>query len=63
MGAISPHEKKVICDLTSILLKQTFVPLVENLRAAAMDDDEETIELAVKLLNEKKYNKDEKTDG
>jgi len=50
IGKMDEREKKVIGDLTSILLKQTFVPLVENLRVAAMDNDEETIEVAVKLF-------------
>ncbi len=54
IGEVDEREKKVIGDLTSILLKQTFVPLVENLRVAAMDNDEETIEVAVKLFGNNK---------
>jgi glutamyl-tRNA reductase len=58
IGKLGEREKKVISDLTSILLKQTFVPLVENLRVAAMNDDEDTIEVAVKLFaNNKKVSK------
>jgi hypothetical protein len=51
--------------LTSILLKQTFVPLVENLRIAAMDSDEETIQVAVKLFknNRKCSKEEERTNG
>src|SRR3990170_868314 len=44
------REKKVIDDLTLILLKQTFIPIVENLRKAAVNGDKETIEKAVKLF-------------
>lgn len=58
MVKVDEREKKIICDLTSILLKQTFVPLVENLRVAAMDNDEMLIKAAVKLFeNNKKENK------
>jgi len=41
------------------------VPLVENLRIAAMDNDEETIEVAVKLLsnNKKGSKQEERTNG
>ena len=42
--------RQVIEDLTSILLKKIIVPMVENLRVAAMNDDAETIELAIKLF-------------
>jgi glutamyl-tRNA reductase len=44
------REKKIIDDLTLILLKQTFIPIVENLRKAAVNGDKETIEQAVKLF-------------
>jgi glutamyl-tRNA reductase len=44
------REKKVIDDLTLILLKQTFIPIVENLRKAAVNGDKETIEQAIKLF-------------
>jgi glutamyl-tRNA reductase len=43
-------EKKVIDDLTLILLKQTFIPIVENLRKAAVNGDKEAIEQAIKLF-------------
>jgi glutamyl-tRNA reductase len=44
------REKKVIDDLTLILLKQTFIPIVENLRKAAVNGDKEAIEQAIKLF-------------
>ena len=53
MGALDEHEKKIVDDLTSILLKQTFLPLVENLREAAAKDDSELIEVALKLIGAK----------
>lgn len=60
MGNMDEREKKIIADLSSIILKQTFVPLVENLRVAAMDDNEELIEVAIKLFeNNKKASKRE----
>jgi glutamyl-tRNA reductase len=43
-------EAEILEDLTSMLLKQTFVPIVENLRLAAKNGDKEVIELAVKLF-------------
>ncbi len=50
MGNVDEKEKKIIGDLTSILLKQTFVPIIENLRLAAINNDVDLIEAAVKLL-------------
>lgn len=50
MGNVDEKERKVLEDLTSILLKQTFVPIVENLRIAAKKGDMETVEIAVKLF-------------
>jgi len=43
-------EKRVMDDLTLVLLKQTFIPIVENLRKAAVNGDKKTIETAVKLF-------------
>ncbi len=51
MGDLGEREKKIIGDLTSILLKQTFVPLIENLRLAAKNNDKQTIETAIKLFD------------
>jgi glutamyl-tRNA reductase len=50
IGDVDERERKILEDLTSILLKQTFVPIVENLRLAAKKGDKELIELAVKLF-------------
>ncbi|MCW4009203.1 MAG: glutamyl-tRNA reductase [Candidatus Bathyarchaeota archaeon] len=50
MGTVDDREKKILGDLTSILLKQTFVPLIENLRMAAMDNDIELLEAAPRLF-------------
>jgi len=50
MGDVDEKERKILDDLTSILLKQTFVPIVENLRLAAKNGDRQLIDLAVKLF-------------
>jgi glutamyl-tRNA reductase len=50
IGDVDEREREILDDLTSILLKQTFVPIVENLRLAAKNGDEQLIELAVKLF-------------
>ena len=50
LGHVDAKEKKIIEDLTFILLKQTYAPIVENLRLAAKDDDKKLIEVAIKLF-------------
>jgi glutamyl-tRNA reductase len=50
LGNVDEKEKKIIEDLTFILLKQTYSPIVENLRSAAKDDDKKLIEVAIKLF-------------
>ena len=50
MGNVDERERKILDDLTSILLKQTFVPIVENLRSAAKNGDEQLIDFAAKLF-------------
>jgi glutamyl-tRNA reductase len=50
LGHADEKEKKIIEDLTFILLKQTYAPIVENLRLAAKDDDKKLIEVAIKLF-------------
>ncbi len=50
LGTVDEKQKQVLDDLTSILLKQTFIPIVENLRSAAKDGDVQFIETAVKLF-------------
>ena len=50
LGNVDEKEKKIIEDLTFILLKQTYAPIVENLRSAAKDGDKKLIEVAIKLF-------------
>lgn len=50
MGNVDERQKQIMNDLTSILLKQTFIPIIENLRVAAKNGDKRTIEMAVKLF-------------
>ncbi len=50
LGNVDERQKRILEDLTSILLKQTFIPIVENLRLAAKNGDAEIIETAVKLF-------------
>ncbi len=51
MGDLDERQKRILNDLTSILLKQTFIPIVENLRVAAKNGDRQAIELAAKLFD------------
>lgn len=51
LGAVDDKKRKVIDDLTSILLKQTFLPVIENLRIAASNGDKELIDIAIKLFD------------
>jgi glutamyl-tRNA reductase len=50
IGDLDEREKKIVGDLTCVLLKQMFLPVIENLRKAAMNDDSELIEVAMKLF-------------
>ena len=50
IGDVDERELEILDDLTSILLKQTFLPIVENLRLAAKNGDAQLIDLAVKLF-------------
>jgi len=56
IGDVDEREREILDDLTSILLKQTFVPIVENLRLAAKNGDAELIDLAVKLFEKTEKN-------
>jgi glutamyl-tRNA reductase len=56
MGEVDERDKKILEDLTSILLKQTFVPIVENLRSAAKTGDMQLVDLAVKLFEKSEKN-------
>ncbi|MCW4003509.1 MAG: glutamyl-tRNA reductase [Candidatus Bathyarchaeota archaeon] len=51
LGEVDDREKKILDDLTFILLKQTFIPIVENLRLAAKNGDKEIIDVASKLFD------------
>ena len=51
MGELDERRIKIISDLTSILLKQTFLPVVENLRQAAANENPKLIEAATKLFD------------
>ena len=53
MGNVDERQKRILEDLTSILLKQTFIPIVENLRSAAKNGDTEVIDVAVKLFEKR----------
>jgi glutamyl-tRNA reductase len=50
LGKVDEKQKQILEDMTSILLKQTFIPIVENLRIAAVNGDEQVIDTAVKLF-------------
>ena len=50
MQSINDKQKEVVDDLTLILLKQTFLPIIENLRKAAVNNDKELIDIAIKLF-------------
>lgn len=50
IGTVSEREKKILEDMTSILLKQTYLPIVENLRLAAKNDDKQLIDLIARLF-------------
>ena len=56
LGNVDEREKQILEDLTSILLKQTFIPIVENLRSAAKTGDQRLIETAVKLFEKTEKN-------
>ena len=51
LGDVDDKKRKIIDDLTSVLLKQTFLPVIENLRIAASKDDREAINIAIKLFD------------
>jgi glutamyl-tRNA reductase len=50
MGELDERQKKIVNDLTSILLKQVFLPFIENLRKAAENNDVELMGAATRLL-------------
>jgi glutamyl-tRNA reductase len=56
LGNFDDRQKRILDDLTSILLKQTFIPIVENLRVAAKNGDDQVIGVAVKLFEKTEKN-------
>ncbi len=50
MGELDDRQRKIVNDLTSILLKQMFLPVVQNVRRAAANRETELIEVATKLF-------------
>jgi len=50
MGVIDENQKKVVSDLTSKLVGKLFQPVIENIRLAALNNEEKTLEAASKLL-------------
>jgi glutamyl-tRNA reductase len=56
LGDVDDKKRKVVDDLTSILLKQTFLPVIENLRIAASNGDKELIDIAIKLFDKVEKN-------
>ena len=50
MKGLDERQRKIVSDLTSILLKQMFLPVVENFRRAAANDETEPIEVAKRLF-------------
>jgi|GEM_PF-914365 len=50
IGVIDENQKKVVSDLTSKLVGKLFQPVIENIRLAALNNEEKTLEVASKLL-------------
>jgi glutamyl-tRNA reductase len=51
MGTIDDRKKRIINDLTNCVLKQAFLPIIENLRKAAENNDVKLIEAATAVFN------------
>lgn len=47
---IDEKDRKIIDDLTYILMEQMFIPIIEKLRIAAINDDKKLLDAAVKLF-------------
>jgi glutamyl-tRNA reductase len=50
LGKLDEKKKDVIDGLTFEIIEQTLVPIVENLRKAAKDNDKQLIDVAIKLF-------------
>ncbi|MGA2387206.1 MAG: glutamyl-tRNA reductase [Candidatus Bathyarchaeia archaeon] len=51
MGELDERKRKIVNDLTSVLLKKTFLPVVENFRRAAASNDVEMVNVAAKIFD------------
>jgi glutamyl-tRNA reductase len=51
MGTIDDRKKRIMNDLTSCVLKKAFLPIIENLRKAAENNDVKLIEAATAVFN------------
>ncbi len=50
MGELDERQRKIVSDLAVILLKKTFLPIIQNFRRAAANNEMESIEVATKLF-------------
>ncbi len=50
LDGLDERQRKIVSDLTSIMLKKMFLPVVENFRQAAVNNETELIETAAKLF-------------
>jgi glutamyl-tRNA reductase len=50
MDELDERQRKIVNDLTKILLKHTFLPVVENFRRAAANNQIELVDVATELL-------------
>lgn len=50
MGELDEHQRKIVSDLAIILLKKTFLPIVQNFLRAAANNEMESIEVLTKLF-------------
>ena len=51
MGELDERKRKVVSDLTSILMKKTFLPVIENFRRAAANNDLELVNAGIKIFD------------
>jgi glutamyl-tRNA reductase len=50
IGTLSEGQKKIVSDLTSKLVGKLFQPVIENIQYAALNNEEKTLEAAIKLF-------------
>lgn len=56
MGKVDDHKKRIISDLTNSVLKQSFLPIIENIRKAAENNDLKLVEAATAVFGFKNKN-------